>query len=279
MRLSAGSGRTGPEAAQRWFRNFRLPTRPRLRLVCCPHAGGSAAAFRAWTGLLPDDVELRAVRYPGREDRIAEPFATGVEELAEGLASALAELPAAATVVFGHSLGAIVGYEAARRWTAAGRSALVLLAVSGRPAPQYSRPVTVRIDDDAALWAEVARLGGAAPAVLDQPELRRLALPVLRADYVADATYRHRPGPPLARPILACPVLACLGEDDTEVSAAEAAGWAAVTTGPSAVRTFSGGHFYLDPAQGVLGTLLDELLLSSGARPPVEPNDRKGVLA
>ena len=39
---------------------------PALRLVCLPHAGGAAAAYRAWAAELPDTVELHIYQPPGR---------------------------------------------------------------------------------------------------------------------------------------------------------------------------------------------------------------------
>ena len=44
--------------------------KPRLRLFCFPHAGSGAAQFRPWADLMPPDVELCAVRLPGRETRL-----------------------------------------------------------------------------------------------------------------------------------------------------------------------------------------------------------------
>ncbi|MCH0567184.1 thioesterase domain-containing protein [Streptomyces sp. MUM 2J] len=41
---------------------------PLLRLVCFPRAGGAAGFFRSWVDLIPEGVELIAVRYPGRAD-------------------------------------------------------------------------------------------------------------------------------------------------------------------------------------------------------------------
>ncbi|MCA9540674.1 MAG: hypothetical protein KC620_17365, partial [Myxococcales bacterium] len=55
----------------RWFTTFTAPQATR-RLICLPHAGGGSAAFARWRGALPADIELSALRLPGRETRLSE---------------------------------------------------------------------------------------------------------------------------------------------------------------------------------------------------------------
>jgi pyochelin biosynthetic protein PchC len=57
-----------------WVRRFRDDDTCGTKLVCFPHAGGSASAYRTWPEGLPSDVAVLAVRYPGREDRLLDPF-------------------------------------------------------------------------------------------------------------------------------------------------------------------------------------------------------------
>ena len=82
------------------------PTRQgKLRLICFPHAGGSAGTFRAWSSLLRSDIELFAMQYPGREDRADEAPACQHRGLVAELQQALAPLQDKPCVFFGHSLG------------------------------------------------------------------------------------------------------------------------------------------------------------------------------
>ena len=46
-----------------WLRVLREGQQPRARLVCLPHAGGSASFFRPWLAHLPGDIDLLAVQY------------------------------------------------------------------------------------------------------------------------------------------------------------------------------------------------------------------------
>jgi len=225
------------DATAIWLRCLVPVARPWVRLVCFPHSGGSAAFYRPWGAHLPPDVELYGVQYPGRLDRIAEPGADDVDQLADELAVAVAPLLDHPTALFGHSLGATVAFELARRLPARG---VVQLFVSGRVPPQRLRPGTMHLASDDELWMELGRLGGTRPEVLASPELRAAFLPALRNDYRLAETHPWRPGPPLG-----CPLTAFVGTEDTEVSLADAAAWVEHTRGGFGVRTFAGGHFYL----------------------------------
>ncbi len=88
------------------------------RLVCLPHAGGSASFYRRWAQHLDCDVELQIVQYPGREERVNEPFLTDPGKLVEAVTGAVLETarPDVETVLFGHSMGALIGYETVRAW-------------------------------------------------------------------------------------------------------------------------------------------------------------------
>lgn len=117
----------------------------------------------------------------------------------------------------------------------------VRLFASSRRAPSIARKGTIHLRDDDGLVAEIVRLGGTDRSVLDDPEMRELILPVVRADYRAVETYTAPPG---AR--LTCPVSVFAGASDPVTSAADVTAWEAHTTKGTDTQVFEGGHFYLD---------------------------------
>ncbi|MGK5628339.1 thioesterase II family protein [Streptomyces sp. URMC 123] len=249
------SASTDPHAlCDLWLRRYRPCAAPAVRLACFPHAGGSATSFLPFVRALPEEVEVLAVQYPGRQDRRSEPLIDTVDGLVEPLAEVLRAHADRPLVLFGHSMGATVAYEVARvlQRQGAGPAALV---VSGRRAPTTNRPMTVHLYDDDRLLAELRSLDGTDESLLADPELLQLVLPAIRNDYRAVGTYTHRPGPPLD-----CPLTVFTGADDPNVTAAEAAAWAEVAVAGAPVRTFPGGHFFLHqrPAE-VCAALVDTL--------------------
>lgn len=135
-------------------------------------------------------------------------------------------------MLFGHSMGATLGFEVTTRLRRWGVVPLTLFA-SGRRAPSAHREEATHLLDDA-LIADVFRLAGDDLEIPDE-ELIRLMLPAIRNDDKAAETYRHHPGEPLS-----CPVTMLTGDRDPKVTGEEAAARERHTTARCEVRTFSG---------------------------------------
>ena len=90
----------------------RLPAE--LRLVCFPNAGAGMLMFRGWPDALPW-AEVAFAHLPGRDGRRDDPIPSSIQAVADPLAHALLGLPPLPTVLFGHSMGALIAFETARR--------------------------------------------------------------------------------------------------------------------------------------------------------------------
>jgi surfactin synthase thioesterase subunit len=228
-------------------------------LVCFPHAGGSAAFFAPWSTKLPVEVDVAAVRYPGRADRFAEPPLTSMSAMVTEIAGALEPLADRPTVLFGHSLGALVAYEVARELTRRDVPP-ARLVVSGRRAPADEPGGTKHLLPDDELVTELLRLGGTEPGLLASEDARSVFLPAIRADFRLAENYRRLPG---REP--SCPLTVLVGDEDTEVDVRRAGRWAEHAVAGFSAHVLPGGHFYLIPQEKAVLALLVEACTTPAA--------------
>ncbi|GGK04482.1 hypothetical protein GCM10010123_38030 [Pilimelia anulata] len=227
-------------SAEPWLRRYGGRPDARRLLLCFPHAGGAASAYRGWAAHLPPDVELWAAQYPGRENRIAEPLVDTMDALVDALVAAVEPALDRPVLIFGHSMGGSVAHEVAIRLAALRPGLVRRLVISARPAPAAWTPRAdpVHRRDDDGVVAEVRALGGSADALAD-PQLRALLLPMIRNDFRLIETYRPNPA------VLDVELVVLAGTDDVSLPVADTAGWSAATTGRFARHVLAGDHFYL----------------------------------
>ena len=231
-------------------------------LIALPFAGAGAGFFRKWRRLAPEGLTLLPVQLPGREERYFETPHTDVDAaMDQALPSVLEQLTelgeaAGRVALFGHSLGAELSFELARRLVRAGRPVSRLL-VSGAPGPRDRQIERVSHLDDEAFLAGLRRVAGYRHPAMDHPELLQVMMPFLRADNAMHEDYRSA-----HTDLLDVPITSLRGREDHLVGADEAARWAAETTAGFRSVEVDGGHMYLtetERAAALLRTIADEL--------------------
>ena len=193
---------------------------------------------------MPSAIEVLAIQYPGRQDRRNESNVEDLGELADRVAVAISGWCEGQVFFLGHSMGATLAFEVARRLERAGSKAPRALIVSGRPGPTTHRPGTLHQEDDAALIAEMKELSGTDARIFDDPELLQMILPATRSDYKAIETYRYDPGP--------------------RTTIDDAKDWGQHTSSDFELRVFPGGHFYLNERSAEVIKTISGYILSRG---------------
>lgn len=231
-----------------WF-PYRQPRRKaRLRLFCFPYAGGGASLFRPWLEALPSEIAVVPVQLPGRENRLLEPPVTQLSRLVDLLAEALAPYLDLPYACFGHSMGALIGFELIRLFRRKGYPLPVHLFISARSAPQLlDLDPPLHALPDQAFIEELRRLQGTSEEILQCPELLQILLPLLRADFALCQQYAYQPEPPLA-----CSLTAFGGIQDQEISRADLLAWREHTSGSFRLRFFAGDHFFVHTERAAL---------------------------
>jgi myxalamid-type polyketide synthase MxaE and MxaD len=229
----------------------------KLQLFCFPYAGGGASAFKAWGETFSDQVELCLIQMPGREERLSEKLIKDMPQLVDTLAKEITAFSKKPFAFFGHSMGAIVAYETARRLDSMRVSKPIHLFVSARAAPHLQENTDLlRFLDEQTFVDRLQENYGAVPeAIRKSPELRKIFLPILRADVELLEKYEEVSAEPLD-----CPITAMGGISDPAISRANLEGWQARTSAKFTHHEFPGKHFYIDDErEAVMAAITNDL--------------------
>jgi medium-chain acyl-[acyl-carrier-protein] hydrolase len=230
------------------FMTFQPNPRAGLRLFCFPYAGGGPHVFREWARRLSPGVEVCAAQFPGRGARMFEEPFSDVAQFVDESSSALLQYSDKPFAFFGHSMGALIAFELARRLRREGRPLPLHLFVSGRGSLRELKGELHRaLLSDSELLEELRRFDGVPAEVLANAELMRIMMPSIRADFTACERYVYTAEPPLG-----CPLSAFGGLQDEEVSREQLEAWRDETTAAFSCKIFPGGHFFLDTDQPML---------------------------
>lgn len=246
------------DAFRKWLLVSPTP-QPRLRLFCFPFAGGGASTYLPWLKAFPEGVEVCPVQLPGREGRRQELAFDRARPLVETLAQDLSPLFDRPFAFFGHSMGALISFELARELRRRRMPSPCHLFVSGHRAPHCSDPDPPMHDlPEPDFIKRMGELNGTPKEVLENLDLVRLFIPLMRRDAALCETYQHTP-----EEALSCPITAYGGSEDAKATREELDAWREHTLRGFLLQMFPGDHFYLLrdrlPLLRVLSSSLQEL--------------------
>lgn len=220
---------------------LRAPLEPSTPTIVFPHAGGAAAAYRKFAVALSErGVDTFLVQYPRRGDRLADPAPDTIADLAAEMLDAADWSRLGPLRLFGHCMGALVGFEFARQAERRGVAVRELWA-SASQAPSTvagSRPAPTT---DTELLADIVDLGGTDARLLEDDDFLELLLPAVRADYQAFNRYSCDRNVRIGAEIHAVG-----GRSDHRVAAELLRQWEVHTESTFTFTLFDGGHFYVD---------------------------------
>jgi medium-chain acyl-[acyl-carrier-protein] hydrolase len=227
-----------------------------LRLFCFPYAGGSASIYKTWGNLLAGVAEVYPIHLPGRGKRIGEPPYYSVSALIEDLLPSMLTFLDRPFCFFGHSMGAAIAFDLARVLEQNHGLNAAHLFVSAKCPPHLSRtePFTYDQPDDEFL-ANLKSLNGTPTELLDDQEVMRMLLPLLRADFQLVQSYQYCGDAPLS-----CPITVFGGLRDGKVPVDDLKRWRELTQGSCHISMLAGDHFFIDQCRNELISSLARIL-------------------
>lgn len=242
-----------PAIAGDWcYRPHPLPDAT-PQAVCFPHAGGDVTAFAGLAAALAPDLEVWAIRLPGRGGRFGDPMPAGFPDLVSAVADGLSAYLRPGSLFYGQSFGALLAYEVARALPSAFRPRIVVPACA---APPPGWPGSIPPTSEGA--SDLLERCGLATALPADETIRELAVAAIRTDLTVCRGYHYRPDP-----VPDFPIHAVAGSSDAGLPPATLAGWADATTGAFTASVEPGGHLLATPLSGGPAGLLRTLHVRS----------------
>jgi len=234
----------------------------KLKLFCLPHAGGSARVFMPWKRYISDFIELCPIELSGRGSRMNEPFyqtfEEGLNDVFQIIVKKLDDSPSP-YALFGHSMGGMITYELSHRIQKIGFKNPMHIYFSGMKVP--GAPTPKKDDKVSDEWIEerIRRLGGIPEELMNNKDVLKLFMPVLRSDFHMLET--RQPSNKYEK--LNTDITILNGASDDLVTN-DSEKWQTVTSKKLNVHTFEGGHFFINQHVELVVKIINQTLESDG---------------
>lgn len=212
-----------------------------MRIFFLPFAGGSKYSY---TSFLPEankcGIGIVTVELPGRGGRFKEELVTDVHALANDIFNQIRHMLTPPYAIYGHSMGALIGYLVTRKIYASALPMPAHLFFSGCGGPSFKEDTPPNhLLEKQAFINKLKELGGCPDEVLGDDYILEVFEPIIRADFQAVETYQYQDALPLN-----IPVTVMIGSEE-HTSVEEAETWQRETTHPIEVLVFPGNHFFI----------------------------------
>ncbi|RAJ72781.1 surfactin synthase thioesterase subunit [Chitinophaga dinghuensis] len=209
--------------------------KPQLFLI--HYAGGNSYSFQFLTPFLKD-FEVIVPELPGRGRRVAEELLPDFEHAADDMYALISKkITSEDYIIYGHSLGAYLGFRVSQKLEQEGRAPAYLL-VSGNPGPGAVEIKNRYLMEATEFIRELKLLGGIPKEFLESEELMEFFDPILRADFKIAEQHRLENSAPVN-----IPMYAMMGSEEEGVDKIE--NWGRFTTAAFKTEIFTGDHFFI----------------------------------
>lgn len=216
----------------------------KIKLFCIPFSGGSGEAYFVWKKYLSAEIELLPIDLPGRGRRAQEKPCDVLDDLlddiSEQIIRQLRENDSYA--IYGHSVGAMLAYETYYRIKEKSNHEPCHMFFSGRKAPQNmeKRSQNYLLPDEEFLKV-IYMYGNNSRRAMENPSLRKMFMPILRADFKIGETYIYKDKDYK----IPCNTTVINGSQDMSVADADMNEWKNCTDKSCNIKKVLGGHFFI----------------------------------
>lgn len=209
----------------------------KINMLCFSFAGGNKYSFQKIAKNIDNFIVLE---YPGRGMRMKENIIIDIDLLIEDLLPKIKKeiIVTEDYIIYGHSMGALVGYLICQKIEELGLKKPQKLIVSGKKSPCIEREVKLVHLPDEEFWEEVIKLGGIPVELQNHPELIEFYIPILKADFTAIENFQY-----VKKVKLTIPIDVFYGSE--EATEEEMQDWKDETTAEVTLTKMEGNHFFI----------------------------------
>lgn len=212
------------------------------RLFCFPFAGAGSNVYRSWISDLSPEIDVCPIQLPGRENRMNEKAIDNVHDMASQIATEIEPYTDVPFAFFGHCIGALIAYELVVTMQKLNMNTPDHIYLSAFRSPEYTNPNRELYQlDDAEFKSEIKEYGGFSDYILNNDEIMKTIMPMLRADFALHENYRY-PG----NESVECPISLLCGDQDHIVKKEHMQNWSNVSNHDVNLTMISGGHFFIN---------------------------------
>lgn len=223
-----------------------------------PYAGSLTCPYYKWKNLFDERFEPCFIEFAGRGGRSNIDFYEDIDGAAEDISEIIASKTNSDDyLIFGHSMGAVVAFEVYYKLLEKNLRLPKHMFFSGKDAPQLecNREKIYKYNDD--MFLNMVSFYGGLPEYFQDEEIRRIFLPILRADFkmLCDYVYSDKPEK------IKCNISVLLGENDFSTKLSEIEQWKVHAGNGFDSYIFEGDHFFINHKYPtIVKLILDSIL-------------------
>jgi len=213
--------------------------KPKPNLFLLHYAGGNFYSYNFIKPYLNGQFNFIPIELPGRGKRMREKLLFDKDlAVADVLSQILKNMNSNPFLIFGHSMGAYLGFQVVEELEKRNLSPLCFIA-SGNPGPNIKNDKQRYDLPKDEFISELKILGGTENEILKDDELFEFFEPVIRADFeVVEKEIGN-----VIDSKISTPIFACMG--DKEKFCDQIQNWRQHTTGSFRSKLFEGNHFFI----------------------------------
>ncbi len=213
-------------------------------------------SYTGFARFLPPNFNLITLEYPGRGSRIREALVNDMDALIEDVFLQLKESDTESPyVIYGHSMGAVVGYLMMKKVLENQLSLPLALFFTGAAALSTLQKEPVRHQMSKEEFIEdIMRLGGSPDEILLNRAFMEFYEPILRADFEAIEKYAYQKTLPCNTPMYV------ITGSEENITPQQAILWQEETTADFEFTQLPGKHFFIfDHAQTLIAYIQNKV--------------------